>query len=335
MSNTFWLDDYLMCDTSQIKNKKRLQQYENSMRFIMEFGDKLNTAMAGLPKLKDAPDTISERVVLQSLIFHANVLWFRTKDDDKNLYALPAVPQGGWNLNGDFLSAYPYSKNGSINEQIPLFVKGSDESELIKKGVLPQVGESPRGVLMWDNKERIPFGITLEYYAKTGADVLRTIDIARVWMKRPFIPICEDQAKSSVEEIMKKIINNDDLIPLSAPASQHIDAFDFKDIVGMNENVNDCMAMYEWYNQQFTGRCLIESQTQLDKKGENLTTDEIHANDTLITVKREEKKKYWDEQLEYVNECFGTQMYWEWPENGEGDFEYVNESSESDDRDDV
>ena len=93
-----------------------------------DFNEKLETAMRRY-KLEGLPDTCSERVILQSLIFNGKVAFY---EDNGAIFAMQASVSGkGVNINGDPVNAYVFSKNGIINKEIDLFIKGADNSALL------------------------------------------------------------------------------------------------------------------------------------------------------------------------------------------------------------
>lgn len=327
-----WLDDFALVDCSKIKNKKKLAKRENDRRYIVEFMEKLDVALRRY-KIEDLPDTVSERLVLQSMVFYGNVVFFKDPQFGDNVFALPGVPYGGFNINGDFIKAYVYAKNGLINKEVDLFIKEADNADILKKSVNSDFNsERPQGVIVWENKERFPFLFTIDYFAHTIADTYRTIDVAKAYMKRPFIPICEESMVASVTEVLDKIIDNEQVIPVSTGVKE-VTKVDFHDIIGMGDSVKDAMELLDWYEQKYREKCAITSNTQVDKKGENLISDEINMNEDYIAMRDETILDYIQSQLDWVNECLGTKMHVEVdkkPQEGDTD-----ESDNNDDRDDA
>lgn len=327
-----WLDDFALVDCSKIKNKKKIAKRENDRRYMVEFMEKLDVALRRY-KIKDLPDTVSERLVLQSMVFYGNVVFFKDPEFGDNVFALPGVPYGGFNINGDFTKAYVYAKNGLINKEVDLFIKGADDADILKKSINSNFNSTrPQGVIVWENKERFPFLFTIDYFAHTIADTYRTIDVAKAYMKRPFIPICEESMLASVTEVLDKIIDNEEVIPVSTGVKE-VTKVDFHDIIGMGESVKDAMELLDWYEQKYREKCAITSNTQVDKKGENLISDEINMNEDYIAMRDETILDYIQSQLDWANECLGTNMKVEVdkkPQEGAED-----ESDNNDDRDDA
>ena len=302
-----WLDEFVLVDTSRIKNRKKYAKMENDRRYVMEFMEKFNIAMNRY-RILNLPETISDRVVLQSMIIHGNAIFFRLPEFGENLFCLPGVPEGSVNINGDYTKAHVYSKNGLINKEIDLYIKGSEEANVLNKGITQTFdSKNPNGVIVWENKNRFPFIFTVDYFARAISDTYRTIDVAKAYMKRPFIPICEESMVASVEEILGKIISNEEVVPVSTGVKS-VDSINFHDIIGMGDSVKDAMELLEWYEQKYREKCSIQSNTQADKKGENLTTDEISVNDEFIDIQDDTMIDYLQSQFDIVNEQFGTNI---------------------------
>lgn len=326
-----WLDDLLLIPTAHIKSKKKLAAYENNRRFMMEFMQKLEIAMRRY-RITNIPDTCNERVILQSMICMAGVVFYKDPEFGDNVFALTGIPSGkGFNINGDPVSAYVYSKNGLINKEVDLFIKGADNTPIMKKGLNSGlVANKPRGVFIWENRMRYPFMFTVEYFAKAIADTYRTIDVAKVWMKHPFLPVCEESMVNSVKEVLGKIEANEECIPISTGVKE-VTKIDFHDIIGSGETVKDAMELLDWYEQKYREKCGLHANTQADKKGENLLTAEINMNDDFTEQLSEDMIEYINEQLDFANEVLGTDMHCELIEKEDED----DQSERIDDGDDV
>lgn len=300
-----WLDDLLFINPYKIKNRKKLAQFENDVLFMNNFNEKLETAMRRY-KLEGLPDTCSERVILQSLIFNGKVAFY---EDNGAIFAMQASVSGkGVNINGDPVNAYVFSKNGIINKEIDLFIKGADNSALLNQGTMGYQGSvRPKGVLVYENKQRYPFINTIMYYSKTIADTFRTIDVNRTWLKHPFIPICPETMVNSVEEIFGKIENNEAIIPIST-GMKDITELDLKEITGREDAITRCVELIDWYEQKYREACGFDSNSSIDKKGENLVTDEVNFNQSFTDKHTNELIEYLQEQFDYVNEVLGTHI---------------------------
>lgn len=318
-----WFSDYFIISLGKCKNSKKLTRYKNNQRYMMQFMHYVDIAMQRY-KFKGLPDTVQERVILESMIMYGCVIFF---EKDGAILALPGAPgAGGLNINGDPISANVFSRNGLLNEDIKLYTPGGiTDTELTKGSDGHIIRTDRRGVIVWENKNRYPFFYTIDYYAEAIADTLRTIDVARNWMKTPFIPVCEQSLVDSVTTSLKQIQENDELVPMSTGVLD-IKKFNILPVNESGDSITNSRELIDWYDQQFRARCGIRSNTAADKKGENLLTDEVHINDSYTDSISNNYIDYINEQLELVNKVFGTNISCE-----------VNESfqSEQDNSDEV
>lgn len=300
-----WYYPYFCIDMSRCKSQKKLTQFENQQIGIATMMRLLDEAMNRY-KFKDLPKTCSERVILQSLLVYGGVVFFEEKG---TLLALPGAPSGkGSNMNGDPTSAWVFSRNGMFNKDIPLYVPGAEYDTLLDVGYVGMVDSRPKkGVIVWENMTRSPFIMNTIYYAKAISDTLRTIDINRVWLKRPFIPVCEESLVPSIKKMFGEMQDNEAFIPVSTGVYD-INKFDLKPIDVSPQTIKSCVETVEWYENKYRELCATGSNTQMDKKGENLIEAEVTANDEYIAKEDNRIIDYINEQLELVNKVFNTNI---------------------------
>lgn len=307
-NNIFTIDDYFLIDFNRCKSKKKAAQYQNGKMFMQTFMRLMDTAMRRY-KLEGLPETVSERVVLQALICNCNVTFFKDPKFGDNVLALPGYPSGkGFNVNGDPISSWVYAKNGRINQEIDLYVKGAEEAPKMNEGsIYTDLAQNPKGVMVWENETRYPFIETVLYYAACISDTYRTIDTDRMWLKTPFVPICEESMVPAMKEFFNKIVANNDFIPVSTGIHE-TDKIDFHDINGMDTNIKAAMELIDWYEQKFREACGFKSNAQVDKKGENLTEDEVCMSLDYTEKTTNDLIDYLQQQFDFVNEQLGTSI---------------------------
>ena len=318
MAISGYMDEYFLVGLGKPTHKK-LTQLQNHKMFAQTFMRLMDTAMRRY-RLRGLPDTCSERVILQSLITHGNIVFFKDPQFGDNVLALPGCPSGkGFNINGDPVSAWVYSKNGRVNHDVDLFIKGADEAKKMSEGsIVTNSAQKPVGVMVWENETRFPFIETVLYFATSISDTYRTIDVDRMWLKHPFIPVCEESMVASVKEVFSKMLSNEELIPVST-GMQEIDRVDFHDVVGMDVSMKAAMELVDWYEQKFREACGFKSNAQVDKKGENLTEDEVGMNLDYTEKTTNDLIDYLQEQIDFVNEVLGTSITVEEVEGDEED----------------
>lgn len=299
-----WFNDYLLIDFSRAKSRKQLAKLENNHLFITVFMRLFSDAMKRY-KIEGLPDTCNERVILESLVIYGSVVFF---EENGSILALPGVPSGkGWNIYGDPLSSWVFSRNGLFNQEIGLYVEGGMNDRLLYQGNGNIDAKHKSGVMAWENKNRYPFINTVIYYARAISDTLRTIDVSRKWLKRPFVPVCEESLIPTVKKIFEDMADNSDLIPVSTGVLD-INKFDLKPVDFSPEAVKSASELVEWYENKYRELCGTNSNTQMDKKGENLISDEVHANDEYTGKAEGGNIETLNHYFDIVNSQFGINV---------------------------
>lgn len=289
--------------------KAKLAQYENSRTFAMVFYRLVNMALDYRYTFTDLPDTMDDRVLKQSLLFYGSVVLFRINGVP---IGLSGVQDGSaLDLYGNAKSAYVFSRNGILNKNVKLNYKY--DTELINsynlgisvdKDVMDK--EVTDGVILYENKSRTPFIWTVIYFAERIADTYRTLDSNRRWLKRPFIPRCEESESKSFDESLKKFMNNEDFtISLHAHNIDKTDIFSVDVPAGLTSCVTQ---LAEWYESQFKILCGIKANSQVDKKGENLISDEINIDDEYSTLNTNSVIEELNRSLEVYNNLTGLNI---------------------------
>lgn len=319
-----WYDGYFLIDMTNCTSAKKLAKWKNSVLFQSEFFRLFDVAMQRY-KLTGLPDTVQERVILQSLIVYGNVTFF---EQNGNILALPSAPSGeGYNINGDPVSAWVFSRNGLFNKEIGLYVPGGESTPLIAEGV-NNIKRPDKGVMVWESKTRYPFLQTILYYAAAISDTLRTIDVARKWLKTPFIAVAEQSLVPSVEKMLNDITNNREYMLVST-GIQDISKFNILPVEQSTNSIQSATELIDWYTQQYRAHCGMRSNSNIDKKGENLISDEIHTNDSYTDSIADNMTEYLNNQLDFVNEIFGTKIKAEINESSRPDLRlYTEETGE-------
>lgn len=299
-----WYNSYFLLGMDQCKSTKKLNKMRNNRLFIQTFMRLMETAMRRY-RIEGLPDTMSERVILQSMIVYGSVVFFK---HGNSVLALPGVPSGnGYNLNGDPVSAWVFSKNGMFNQEIKLYIDGGANDSILTQGANMIKVKSPDGIILWENKTRFPFLDTIIYYASAIADTYRTIDVSRTWIKQPFIPVCEESVMPSVKKMFQDIKDNDEMI-VASTGIQSIDKFNIIPIDTAESSIDSAKELIDFYEAKFREACGMKSNMNSDKKGENLISDELHQNDEYVEAHTNDMIDYIQSQLEVANKFLGTSM---------------------------
>lgn len=287
------------------KSRVKMRKWKNDKQFQITFVRLVNEALQRY-SIEGLPDTVSERVVLQSLLWYGCVVFY---EYEGNLFALPGAPTGnGFNIYGDPGSAWVYSvMNGQFNKEIKLYIPGSDEAAFLKRLIGDSQKGTPAGIIVWENKMRYPFIDTVLFFSKCIADCYRTLDITRYWLKRPLLLTGPEE----YSEDIKRLIDDMDENP---------NAIYIKELVGVDkqttllntnangQNLTDVTGILEWYENKFRELCGLDSNSQMDKKGENLITAEITVNDQYQQMQLDKSIDEIQKGLDYANWFFGLNM---------------------------
>lgn len=284
-------------------NKKKLASLKNEVQFQNQFNIKAQDALNRYDIL-GLPDGVSKRVVMQSLLWYGCVCFFEM---DGSIMALPCAPSGdGFNVYGDPGNVWVYGRNGMLNRTVDVYIPGSDESAFLKKtnGVGPK--SNLRGVIVWENSTRFPFIRQTMFYAEAVADSMRTLDVCRVNIKNPYVIVAEESVVPTVKEYFKQRDNNEAYIVSSGifPA----DKVKVLPLVTNSDNLNAITSLIEWYEAKYRELCGIDSNSQIDKKGENLIQAEVDINNMYTEMSVDKCIPVIQKGLDDANRIFGLNM---------------------------
>lgn len=300
-----WYDSYFMLNMDKSMSTKKLNQMKNKRMFVMTFMRLMDAAMRRY-RIEGLPPTVSERLVMESMIVFGNITFFK---HNGGILALPAVPTELFNVNGDPIKAWVFSKNGLLNKEVNLYVEGSDNSGILLEnsfGETIQVDE-PDAIMIWERKSRFPFIEQVITSAEQISDTYRTIDVARKWIKQPFFCVAEESVIPSVKKMLKDINDNDEAI-IASTGIQSIDKFNILPIATSESSIQSAVELVDWYEQKFREACAMRSNSSIDKKGENLIESELSFNDTYTDQQEEDLLDYIQKQLDVANKFLGTSM---------------------------
>lgn len=285
------------------KSVSKLAKFRNDFTFQLKFMDFVNDALHRY-KITGLPETVSERVVLESLLWYGSVVFFEKYN---NLLALPGLPDGsGINVYGDFAGAYVYGATG-YNERINLVLPGSDNNKLLATTVSGQKITEGSGVLVRENPLMYPFMNTVLYFTECVSDSLRTLDVSRENIKRPYIITAEDMVIPTVKRYFNNVKNNENYIISSGvfPADKiSILPFEYN-----SDYLKAATSLVDWYDQRFREACGIRNMGgQIDKKGENLISAEVTQNDDYTKHRSDLVLTSINRGLDIVNQYFGVNI---------------------------
>lgn len=283
--------------------RKKLNTFKNVLVFQNTFFRNMNDIIDSID-IENLPDTMSKRVIMQSLIWYASVVIF---EKNGGIYALPGVPSGdGYNANGDPASGWVFSRNGMLNEEVKLYLPGADEGAFLRKTNAGLTSGKPRGVIVWDNAMRYPLINDIIYLSEQIADSLRTIESSRRNLKNPFIIVCDESLVKTVNKFFEDRDNNECYVMSSGSFTP--DRVVMLPIATQANSINDCVQLVEWYENKARERAGLNSNGNMDKKGENLISDEIHINDEYESLQIDKRIAEINKGFDFANKLFGLNL---------------------------
>lgn len=284
-------------------NSRKLAKFKNNLAFQTTFSRLLEDSMDLRYDIEGEPDTVDDRVIKQSLLWHANVVFFERQG---SLMALPGAPTGGATVYGRPASSWVYSANGIFSECVKLYIHGSDKDAFLQETVDSALSSKYKGVMVWENRTGLPFVYTVMNYAEIISDTMRTLDVIRENVKNPNVFVCEESVVPTVKKYLSDRESNMASVISSGvfdPAKVQMIPFDSK-----GTSIKDVTSLIEWYENKFRELCGVDNNSQIDKKGENLVEAEVSVNNDYTECSVEKCIGIIEEGLDDVNKVFGTHM---------------------------
>lgn len=267
-------NDMWLIDVTKSKSYNKIAKMRNQHVFMNEFMHEVDMFMYAF-RIDGMPDTGSERAAKEAILWYGGYVPF---EEGGSVLTLPGLPNGdGLNMYADYAGATVFGADG-FNEQIPLLLPGADKARALAHTI--GGGErykEPRGVLVRANAQMYPFINYLYYFAEAIADTMRSLDVCRQHIKRPFVITAKKAMIPTIEEQDRQVQDNQPFVINTGTFP--VDSIQFTPITGIPECIQAASQLIDWYKQQY--RELIGYDNlggQIDKKGENLITPEVTYN---------------------------------------------------------
>ena len=278
---------------------KRLAKWENERAKQMYFGELSEIALTRY-KFNNLPETCDEDVLLWSLLYYGRVCFFEYLGQ---VMCLPINMGGkGRNINRRPLSGYVFGGNG-FNQPVDLWNKGYKELPKLKQGV--ENVTNPRGIILYERRNRYPFIEFVMQYADKMGDSWRKLDVARRNAATPFIILADQKKVRTIQEAFDQRDENKTVIVLGDDIDPS--RIIVENLQTMADGIKSHTDVIEWYRDQFVSLCGHTTNSNQDKK-ERMTEDEVNAENSPSTSTKNTIIDYMQEQLDFVNETFGTNI---------------------------
>lgn len=277
---------------------KKLAKYKNAIEFQNVFSLLCNEALEAMPGFDGLPETVSERVLKESILWHGGFFLFKKNGGD---LGLPGLPTGNFTLYGDPVAANVFGRNG-FTEEIKLYIPQGSDSTVRNEaggGVAPEDGT---GVWVRANHLVFPFINYVIEYADKIADSLRTLDIVRANLKRPYIVSAEESVINTIKAFFNGRENNEDFIVSTGvfPADK-IKLLPFETT---SDSIRDVTMLIEWYLAQFHQIIGVNAPMTVDKKAE-VTTAELQSHSGVEQLHVQMIEDTLQRDIDFANEKLG------------------------------
>lgn len=286
--------------------REKVAMLENELCFRNVFARNVLDALDAID-VENVPATMDKRVILQSILWYGSVVFFEKAG---GIFSLPGAPVGdGFNMYGHPGKAWVWTRNGQMNEQVTLNIPGGDENSQLEIMTSMQKAGKGNGVFIWDNALRFPFiNIVIDFSEKI-ADSYRMLDVMRRNLKAPYIIAAGESVNATVKQYLDQRDKNVDAMQIL-----NTGAFDPKKDIAVfpldlnSQSLKDVVELIEWYENKLRELNGISSNSQIDKKGENIITDEVHINDMYENMQIDKRLEYLNGSVELWNKLYGTNI---------------------------
>ena len=286
---------------------KKLAKYKNAIEFQNVFSLLCNEALEAMPGFDGLPETVSERVLKESILWHGGFFLFKKNGGD---LGLPGMPTGSFTLYGDPVAANVFGRNG-FTEEIKLYIPQGADTTVREKAGGGTAPEDGTGVWVRANHLVFPFINYVIEYADKVADSLRTLDIVRSNLKRPYIVSAEESIINTVKAFFNSRENNEEFIISSGvfPADK-IKLLPFETT---SDSIRDVTMLIEWYLAQFHQIIGVNAPMTVDKKAE-VTTAELNSHQGVETLHVQMIEDTLQRDIDFANEKLGLDITIKAPE---------------------
>lgn len=298
------------------KSKKKIKtMYQNNMVFRNTY-NRLFAERMGDGDFEGTENTGMEpRAMKQSLIYNdcfivSNEIKYKGKPMP-GIYAVSGYPSGkGWNINGEPLSAWICSAyNGKIVQEVNLYIPGSEDNDLLNVGIAEDGSPKAQSVIVWGSETRYPFIWTILMFALWITDSYRTLDVNRYWQKRMNIFAAPKELANTINELLEEMDDNENYV-ITSPSYEKAQQIQLYQPGENSQALQDVTGLIEWYESKYREIRGIDNNAQMDKKGENLISDEISVNDQYQSLNDKRVCDTINKYLDIANKRLGTSLHY-------------------------
>lgn len=296
-------DEINMTFSKRRRSISKLAKYDNMRAWQMWYRILIQRALNRY-KFEGLPETINERVLKLSLLWHASVCIFEERG---HLMGLPgAAGTSGVTVYGDYTHSIVYGRDGWTKD-VTLWVPGGKEDPFLQTAYIPEAAKArPTGVWFRENPMKSPFADICIEFADNLADTWRKMENARLLMVKPMVIIGDKEDAPTARYLFEEMSGNSPLIFLtrrmdSAP-------MDVERLETSPNTLKEYTDHIEVLLAKFDQLCGVDANSNVDKK-ERLITSEIDISATSTSLNIRSICDYMQQYgLDLVNEHWGTNI---------------------------
>lgn len=229
------------------------------------------------------PNSVNERFLNTTLYLYGSAAFFR--DENLGFIALPCTIAGNYNIYYEPLTVNAFSFN--YNKML----SNTENNEF---------------VYIRNNPSATPTAVSVFTFTRRMCDILRSIDVVSRKMKQPYMIQCDESERLTVENLIKKIQDNETMIVGSKSFGLKNKAFEVTPL----PTPASLEALWYTYRQLETILYTIMgiNSTGQEKK-ERLLVDEVNANNMVTDMSIEVNIKELQIACEKINKTFGLNVW--------------------------
>lgn len=231
------------------------------------------------------PDSISERFLNETLYLYGNCAFF--EDENLGFLALPCTIAGAYNLYYEPIRVNAFSFN---------YNKMLSNTEL----------DNEQFVYVRNNPTATPTAISVFTYTRRMCDILRSIDVIAKKMKQPFMVQCDESERLTIENLIKKIQDNETMVVGSKSFGLKNRAFE---VTPLPSPQSLDQLWYSYRQLETILYTILGINSTGQEKKERLLVDEVNANNMVTDMSIEVNIKELQAACARVNKRWGLSIW--------------------------
>lgn len=231
------------------------------------------------------PESVDERFLNTVLYLYGNCAFF--EDESLGFLTLPCTIAGTYNVYYEPIRVNAFSFN---------YNKMLSNSEL----------DTDTFVYIRNNPSATPTAVSVFTYTRRMCDILRSIDVISKKMKQPFLVQCEESERLTIENLIKKIQDNEIMIVGSKSFGLKNRSFE---VTPLPAPATLDQLWYSYRQLETILYTILGINSTGQEKKERLLVDEVNANNMVTDMAIEVNIKELQKACEKINKRWGLSLW--------------------------